>query len=58
MAYLYITYGRTEHIYNIEGWKRSSQFMQSYINNFMGSPPTLIIFTFLRRNRQNGNIYS
>ena len=36
MAYLYITYGRTEHIYNIEGWKRSSQFMQSYINNFYG----------------------
>ena len=46
MAYLYITYGRTEHIYNIEGWKRSSQFMQSYINNFMGSPPTLIILLF------------
>ena len=46
MAYLYITYGRTDHIYSVVGWKRSSQFMQSYINNFMGSPSTLIILLF------------
>ena len=44
MAYLYITYGRTDHIYSVLGWKRSSLFMQNYINNFMGSPSTLIIF--------------
>lgn len=36
MAFLYITYGRTEHIYNVEGWKRSNQFMQKYIDNFFG----------------------
>lgn len=36
MAFLYITYGRTEHIYNVEGWKRSNQFMQKYIDNFYG----------------------
>ncbi|MCH4365408.1 hypothetical protein [Staphylococcus haemolyticus] len=36
MAYLYITYGRTDHIYSVLGWKRSSLFMQNYINNFYG----------------------
>ena len=45
MAYLYITYGRTDHIYSVVGWK-SSQFMQNYINNFMGSSSTLIILLF------------
>ncbi|WP_367122816.1 hypothetical protein V6D01_09045 [Staphylococcus capitis subsp. urealyticus] len=36
MAFLYITYGRTEHIYNVEGWKRSDVFMQNYIKKFYG----------------------
>lgn len=36
MAYLYITYGRTEHIYNVEGLKRSNLFMENYINHFYG----------------------
>ncbi|MCJ1787575.1 hypothetical protein [Staphylococcus warneri] len=34
MANLYITYGRTKHIFNIEGWKRSDLFMQNYIKYF------------------------
>jgi len=34
MANLYITYGRTKHIYNIEGWKRSDLFMKNYIKYF------------------------
>ncbi|HEB2279978.1 TPA: hypothetical protein RY759_000240 [Staphylococcus aureus] len=34
MANLYITYGRTKHIYNVEGWKRSDLFMKNYIKYF------------------------
>lgn len=34
MAYLIIKSGRSEYAYNIQGFKRSEQFMECYINHF------------------------